>query len=336
MTRYISIGIAALCLAACTTEREPERYVGEQPIMTQQGTEMDGLLHLGTQLQDKFIRGFRFAGATLNGAPLVNLRLEKGELVAERNGVTLRNTALVNARLFAEAYNKSAHPLQTVDVEYQISGIVAEDAINDPTHTGNTFLYTLLQNVDNTGSWQPACPVDGSGRRVAIPLADIFNERGTRMPSVQWFTFGCTTAVIGKCYRLGYRPWVTGYGNLSIMHWTCTRVLRADYCGDGVPHTQNGKLINAWDVLSPPGPILAQGPTPPDMTFEAAFDQNGALCLSHERWSHNGTVDAAACPNRLRPPGQGTQPATVCDNVSQALMLSGGAARMFNESVMPP
>ena len=156
------------------------------------------------------------------------------------------------------------------------------------------------------------------------------------MPSAQWFTLGCTTGVIAKCYRLGYRPWVTGYGNLSIMHWTCTRVLRADYCGDGISHTQNGKQINAWDVLSPPGPILAHGPTPPNMVFEAAFDQNGALCLSHERWSHGGAVEAAACPNRLRPPGQSMQPETVCDNVSQALMQSGGAPRMFNESVMPP
>jgi hypothetical protein len=338
MTRYFVIRLAALCLAACSAELvpEPEPDVGEQPIMTQQGTAMDGLLLQGTQLQDKFIRGFRFSGATLNGAPLVNLRLVKGELLAEQNQVTLRGTALVNARLFAEAYNRNVHPPQTINVEYEITGIVAEDPIYDPTGTGNTYLYTLSQNVDNTGSWQPACPVDGSGRRIAIPLADTFNERGSRMPSALWFTFGCTTAVIAKCYRLGYRPWVSGYGNLAITHWTCTRLLRADYCGDGIPHTENGKLINAWDFLPPPGPILAQGPTPPGMTFEAAWDQNGALCLSHARWNKDGADLTAACSNRLRPPGQGMQVGTVCDNVAQALMMSGVAPRLFNESVIPP
>jgi hypothetical protein len=334
MTRYFVIRIAAVCLAACSAELE--RDVGEQPIMTQQGTQMDGLLLQGTQLQGKFIRGFRFSGATLNGAPLVNLRLVKGELIAEQNQVTLRGTALVNTHLFAEAYNRSVNPPPSIVVEYQITGIVPEDPIFDPTSTGNTFLYTLAQNVDNSGSWQPACPVDGSGGRAAIPLADTFNERGNRVPTALWFTLSCTTGAIAKCYRLGYRPWVTGYGALTTMHWTCTRVVRSDYCGDGVPHTQNGTFINAWDRLNPPGPIMAQGPTPPGMTFEAAWDQNGALCLSHTRWELGGSVAVAACPNRLRPPGAGMQPGTVCDNVAEALMLSGGGARMFNESVLTP
>jgi hypothetical protein len=333
MTRYTVIRIGALCLASCAAE--PARDIGEQPIMTQQGTEMSGLLLQGTQLQNKFIRGFRFSGATLNGAPLVNFRLEKGELIAQQGQVTLRGTALVNTRLFAEAYNRNVHPPQTVNVEYQITAIVAENPIYDPTHTGNTYLYTLSQNVDNTGSWQPACPADGSGARAAIALADTFNERGDQMSSAPWFTLGCTTGAIAKCYRLGYRPWVTGYGNLAIMHWTCTRLVRADYCGDGVSHTQNGLLVNAWDVLAPPGPILAKGPTPPEMTFEAAWNQNGALCLSHARWADHGVEDTAACPNRLRPPGQGMQPGTVCDNVAQALMMSGTAPRLFNESVIP-
>jgi hypothetical protein len=334
MTRYTSIRIAVLCLAACAAE--PGRDVGEQPIMTQQGTEMTGLLIQGTQLQGKFIRGFRFSGATLNGAPLVNFRLVKGELIAEQNQVTLRGTALVNTKLFAEAYNRNVNPPQTVSVEYQITGIVAENPINDPTHTGNTYLYTLSHNVDNTGSWQPACPADGSGARATIPLAPTYNERGDQMSLAPYFTLGCTTGVIAKCYRLGYRPWVTGYGNLAIMHWTCTRLTRADYCGDGVPHTENGKLINAWDNLPPPGPILVQGATPPEMTFEAAWGQNGALCLSHVRWDNEGAELTAACSNRLRPPGQGMQPGTVCDNVAEALMLSGMGPRMFNESVIPP
>jgi hypothetical protein len=333
MTRYI-IRVAALCLAACSPELAQE--VDEQAFMSQQGTELQGLVLLGTQLQGMTLQGFRFAGATLNGAALANLRLDKGELVAELNQVTLRGTALANAHLFADAQNPNVHPPRNAIVEYQITGIVAEDPIYDPTHTGATFLYTLAQNVDNTETWQPACPVDTDGRRAAIALADTWNERGDRNSSAPLFTFGCTTGAIAKCYRWGYRPWVTGFGNLAITHWTCTRLARADYCGDGVPHTQNGTLINLWDNLGAPGPIVARGPTPPGMTFEAAWDQHGALCLSHARWNAGGTVVAAACPNRLRPPGQGMQPGTVCDNIAEALMHSGGPGRLFNESVIPP
>jgi hypothetical protein len=335
MTRYIVIRVAALSLAACSADLA--RDVDEQLIMTQQGTELQGIVLQGTQVQGMTMQGFRFAGATLNGAALVNLRLDKGELVAEQNQVTVRGTALVNAHLFAEAQNRNAHPQQSAIVEYQITGIVAEDPIYDPTHTGGTLLYTLAQNVDNTGSWQPACPVDSDGRRVAIPLTGTWDDRGSRLASTLLFTLGCTTAVIAKCYRWGYRPWVAGYGNLVVTHWTCTRVARADYCGDGVSHTQDGTVINVWDNLGAPGPILAKGSTPPGMTFEAAWDQNGAVCLSHARWNSSGTVVAAACPNRLRPPGQETQSGTVCDSVAEALMQGGGTASlMFNESVVPP
>jgi len=330
MTRHVVIRIAALCLTACSAEAAQQ--VDEQPIMTQQGTELQGIVLQGTQVQGMTMRGFRFAGATLDGAALVNLRLDKGELVAERNTVTLRGTALLNAHLFAEAENRNVHPPQSAVVEYQITGVVAEDARYDPTQTGNTFLYTLAQNVDNTGSWQPACPVDSDGRRVAIPLADTWDERGTRMSSAPLFTLGCTTGAVAKCYRLGYRPWVTGYGNLMITHWTCTRVIRADYCGDGVSHTMNGTLVNLWDNLGAPGPIQPRGTTPVGMTFEAAWGQNGAVCFSHARWDLHGDVAAAACPNRLQPPGQGMKPGTVCDNVAESLMHGGGSARMFDES----
>jgi hypothetical protein len=159
----------------------------------------------------------------------------------------------------------------------------------------------------------------------------VWDDMGNRSSSGPLFTFGCTTGVIATCYRWGYRPWVTGYGNLTITHWTCTRLARADYCGDGVAHTVDGTLINVWDNLGAPGPILAQGSTPPGMSFEAAWDQNGALCFSHARWSLGGAVVAAACPNRLQPP-QDNQPGMVCDTALQA----GANALMFNESALHP
>ncbi|HMG21002.1 MAG TPA: ADYC domain-containing protein [Kofleriaceae bacterium] len=314
---------------------EPAPQARHQPIMQQQGTELQGIVQQGTQTQNMTLQGFKFAGATLNGAALSNFRLVKGELMAEQNQVTLRGTQLVNAQLVAEWRNGNAHPPQSATVTYKITGIVAEDPIYDPTQTGATFLYTLSQNIDNTGNWQPACPVDSDGRRAAIPLADTFDDHGGRNSSAPQFTLGCTTGAVAKCYRWGYRPWVTGYGNLMITHWTCTHVARSDYCGDGVSHTMTGTLINVWDNLGAPGPIQAQGATPPGMTFEAAWGQNGAICFSHARWSLGGAVVAAACPNRLMPPGPG-KPGTVCDNVAEALMQGGAGSRMFNESDLNP
>ena len=329
MTGYSGLWMMALGLAACTTE--PAGQAVQQPVMQQQAAELQGIVQQGSQTLNMTLQGFKFAGATLNGAALANFRLDKGELIAEQNGVTLRGAQLVNAQLVAEWQNKNVHPPQTATVTYKITGIVPEDAIHDPTQTGATFLYSLSQNVDGTGNWQPACPVDSDGRRAAIPLADTWDEKGGRNSSAPQFTLGCTTGAIAECYRWGYRPWVTGYGNLTITHWTCTRLSRADYCGDGVSHTINGTLINVWDNLGAPGPIQAQGTTPPGMTFEAAWGQNGAICFSHARWSLGGSVAAAACPNRLMPPGQG-QSGNTCDNALQG----GGSSRMFNESSLNP
>jgi ADYC domain-containing protein len=327
MTGYDAKWIFVLCLSACTPD-VAERAV-QQPYMTPQSNTLQGIVLHGTQTQGMTMQGFRFAGATLGGAALGNFQLENGELMGEQNGVTVRGTALVNAHLFAELQNKNVHPPANAVVEYRITGIVPEDAVNDPTQTGATFLYTLEENVDGAGSWQAACPVDHDGRRVAIPLADVWDDNGNRNSSAPLFTLGCTTGSIAGCYRLGYRPWITGFGNLKITHWTCTRLERADYCGDGVSHTIDGTLINLWDNLGAPGPIRAQGTTPPGMSFEAAWDQNGALCFSHARWTLGGEVAAAACPNKLKPP-RNNQPGTVCDNALQG----GGNSRMFNESAL--
>jgi len=323
------LGITAISMSACSVE--PPRQVDDQPLMQMQSSTLQGILMQGNVVHDMAMRGFRFAGATRNGAALANFHLEKGELVGEQGGVTLRNTALVNTHLFAEAENKTAHT--SAVIEYRITGIVAENTIYDPTHSGNTFLYTLEQNVDNTGNWQPACAADHEGRNATIPLADIWDDNGNRNSSGPLFTLACTTSSIGECYRWGYRPWVTNYMNLRIMHWACTRVSRADYCGDGKKHTLDGTMINVWDNLPLPGPLQARGMTPQGMTFEAAWDQTGALCLSHARWASSiGSEIAVECPNKLHPPGQGAP--SVCDDVAQGTAVPGSPTRLFNESAI--
>jgi len=313
-----------LCVASCAVEREPERLVIDQPIMQNQGSQLQGVVLLGSQLQDKTLRGFQLSGATLSGVALSNLHLEKGELVADQG----RGTALVNAHLTGQVQT-AAGAITLVD--YQITAIEAEQAVYDPTSTGNTYLYALAQNVDGTGTYQAACGADQDGRHAAIAMTAIWDSHGNRVESSTLFTFGCTTGAVAKCYRWGYRPWVTGYGDLVATHWACTRLARADYCGNGTSHTRDGTLINVWDNLPAPGPIQAHGAPPLGMLFEAGWSTNGAVCLSHTRWLLNGPVIALGCPDRLIAPGLLLLGGTVCDTVAQALGQST-SARLFDES----
>jgi hypothetical protein len=326
---------AALCAVLCACGIEPpaaETDTVAQAGMNMQGMNMQGMNMQGMNMQGMTMQGMRLDGATMSGDALTNVRVEKGEVVAERGGTTLRGTQLVGAHLHADVRDLAATPPTTATVEYQITAVQPEDAKYDPTKTGKTFLYTLEQWVPDTGAWQPACPADTDGRRVAIPLAATWDEHGDRIPPGPRFTLGCTTGVIAKCYRWGYRPWVTGYGDLTTMHWTCTRLARADYCGNGIPHTHEGTVVNVWDTLPPPGPIQRHGlVTPLGMLFEAGWNTGGAVCLSHARWLlDDGAALAALCPDRLVPPGL---LGTVCDTVGDALDYDQDAM-MFNEAYL--
>jgi hypothetical protein len=323
------IWVAALAMAAC----DPEVAVTTQAIdMPNQGRELQGVQLQGNQLKGMAMVGFQFAGATQNGAPLTNVRVEHGELVAEQGGTTLHGDSLVGAHLIAQFRNIKSNPQTTATAEYRITAVAEENTeLYDPTGTGGTYLYTLEQNVDGTDDWQPACKVDNDGNRAAIPLTAIWNEHGDRVGSSTRFTFGCTTGVIAKCYRWGYRPWVTGYGDLATTHEACTRMARADYCGNGKPHTQEGTIINFWDKIPSPGPIEPHQPPSLGMLFEAGWSATGAVCLSHGRWLLGGPIIALGCPDRLIAPGLLVLNATVCDTVAQALGQDV-SSRVFNES----
>lgn len=322
----LTLGVAfGVALVGCNVV---EISTTEQAGENLQGENLQGENLQGENLQGMTMQGIRLSGATLSGVALTNVRVDRGELVAQRGPDTLRGTSLEGAHFLADARDLAAS-LPAV-VEYRITRIEPERSQYDPTKTGHTFLYTLEQWVSDTGSWQPGCPADDDGRKVAIPLAAVWDERGDRSVSTTRFTFGCTTGVIAKCYRWGYRPWVTGYGDLVAMHWTCTRLARADYCGNGVPNTHDGTLINVWDTLPPPGPIQRHGLLPPaGMLFEAGWNTSGAVCLSHARWLlDDGPAIAALCPQRLVPPGLGQ---TVCDSLADVAGYDANA-RMFNES----
>jgi hypothetical protein len=341
MTRlYVCWAMVGVLSACGTVETAATQQAGTEMQGTEmQGTEMQGTEMQGTEMQGMAMQGIRLHGATLAGQGLHNVRVSRGEVLADRGSTTLGGTSLVGAHFFADARNIKVDPPTSVVLEYRITAIEPEAPQYDPTHTGHTFLYTLEQYVEDDQTWQPACPVDTDERRVAIPLAAVWDERGDRSVSNQWFTFGCTTGVIAKCYRWGYRPWVTSHGDLVPYHQTCTRLARADYCGVGRSFTNDKTEINVWDRLQPP--IQSHGGLlpPPEMSFEAGWGPNGAVCLSHSRWLlKDVALLLQVCPDKLIPPG--LLGGTVCDTIPDVLGFDSNAllfdeARLTN-GILPP
>lgn len=286
------------------------------------GSQLNGSQLNGSQLNGMTLLGFLFDGATQDSVGLTNLRVDKGELIAEQGATTLRGSAFIGTRIQATARNLANQTSATVT--YRITNVQPETGY-DPTNTGSTFLYTIEYWNTTTSAWEAGCPQDPNGQRYAIPVSAEWDETGTRSDSSTMFTLACTSGVIAKCYRWGYRPWVTGYGDLSTMHYACTRLARADFCGNGVSHTTDGTLINVWDSL--PTPIQTHDAIQ-GMEFDSGWDTTGATCLSDARWSVSGAAISSQCPGKLPAPGSG---GTACNSASAATSQKPSTL-MFKES----
>jgi hypothetical protein len=151
--------------------------------------------------------------------------------------------------------------------------------------------------------WYPLCVLDADGNRmsaVAVPgrwnLWQGVPNGGDRINDRASFTLGCVEDAVGKCVRLGYEPWQTRsvcsgsrcqQADLSDWHQACTRMVRADYCGDGTSHTVDGTMINVYDGL---GIQIDDEP----WFFEAEWVSDGARCVTHQRVVDLTTVPGCA------------------------------------------
>ena len=178
-------------------------------------------------------------------------------------------------------------------LQFRIDSVMADPGDRE----GDVWLYGV--SVQDTGSdaWRPYCLPDAEGRSAAIPVPGSWSMNGDPLPSSGLITLACTSGAIGKCIRFGYKPWKTRDGrSLQPYHAACIRMVRADYCGDGRPHTVDGTAIDIWDGLG----IQAREQTEsrPEV-FEAAWGPAGAVYLNVPRWSDDVTDILADCPAHL-------------------------------------
>jgi ADYC domain len=177
---------------------------------------------------------------------------------------------------------------------------------------GEVVLYGLSQQAPD-GSWSALCEPDPDGRRLGFPLAGAFTPDGRHVEAPGRFLVTCTGGAEGKCVRFGYKPWGTAPDGSSLAPYyqACVRMVRADYCGDGVGHTKNGTPIDLFDRVGIQTDEPAAG-----MTLEAAFGPQGAVCVRHTRWRELVDLDAlrAQCPRLAGRLGE------ACDETAPALL----------------
>ena len=216
--------------------------------------------------------GVSFAGITIATTAINSVAVSDGSFT----GVRATDGAVLSGSAFKDASLKG----QLSDLSY--IDLHIDDIVHDDTY--NVDWYMISMSVDNGFSWGPLCP-NGAG---AIPLANLWSQTAQRINDPTLFTFACDNAALAKCFKWRYDPnkfqqECDGQGNcksqsLADWHQACTRLVTADYCGDGVPHTRTGTPIDIYDNLNIEERAGTLGST------EADWAIDGAHCIRHTRW----------------------------------------------------
>jgi ADYC domain-containing protein/pentapeptide repeat protein len=180
----------------------------------------------GVSLNGVSLNGVSLNGVSLNGVSLNGVSLD---------GASLDGVALSGSTWTGTLSNGAALPLR-------IDGVTTGTGTN-----ADVAMYTV--SYQNDSGWSPLCGVDAVGAPVqALAVPGEWNTQqgvpGGGAYSPDNFTFACRFKTIAKCVEMGYKPW-SGY---SIELQSCVRLLRADYCGDGTPNTQNGTTLDLYDA----------------------------------------------------------------------------------------
>ncbi|HEX8819152.1 MAG TPA: ADYC domain-containing protein [Archangium sp.] len=222
----------------------------------------------------------------LGGAALKGVRIEDGRLVAP----SLAPEGLAGALLQGTA--SDGQP-----VEVALCG--AEPSPDDAT----MFWYRIEVWNAESASWENPCVATN---RVSSPRAlavrGVWDETGARQDKPGKFTFACENGAIAKCADWGYKPWAKKDGrSLADLHQACTRMTRADYCGDGRSHTREDNIIDMYDGLQLLTRTTEASATwnPSQASFEAAWTPDGASCLARTRDGEALETILAQCPGRF-------------------------------------
>ena len=309
MAKRISVSILVLSFSCLCL------YAGVAPQgMTMNGGTINALTFNGTAyngawLNGAFLNGMTINALTMQGANLQGTSLE-GTLIVEgveqhrmplayRIGDETYNTSLAGLLLDGKLSDGRTIQLRVEDVEQDTTETLFSDA--RLKSNSDVFLYTVSFYDPAHYVWRELCP----GDHKATFLSGSWNPAGDWNPSDDIFTIACTSGVLAKCTRWGYKPWVVATTrenqevSLRELFLACTRAARADYCGNGVPYTKDGTMIDLWDTYGFVSKV-DESQVNPAFSAEACFGTGGAGCLEKVRYeSLTPECDEAQRPTRF-------------------------------------
>ena len=270
-TIFTAILAASALSVGCTSpDAEDSENVADaaEALTVENGHQMNG-----TYLNGSFLNGVRYNGVRYNGVRYNGVRYNG----VRYNGTALEGT-LENTSILVTDVGFAGSDLDAVlgdgsDANIHIASISTTDV-------PGMLAYEITAGGDN---------VCGSSGAKALLLPGNWNYAtgGLDSQDANYFTVACRGAAIAKCAEWGYHDldeWSETDGSTTqhvagtYFHEACVRMVRADYCGDGHSHTQNGTAIDVYDVAGIQTPDSS-------MALEAEWSASGAKCVKHVRWT---------------------------------------------------
>jgi hypothetical protein len=231
----------------------------------------------------------------LEGKDVHGVAVDAGHLVASGGAAAPGGVAGTAEALVGAVFQGQASDGKPVEVA--LCG--AEPAAEDP----EMVWYRVEYWNERTQEWENPCAATAEVPQPrALAVHGVWDEQGGRRKRAGQFTFACEVGAIAKCIRWGYKPWEKKNGvQLADHHQACTRMARADYCGNGRSHTTMGNLIDMYDQagVQQRATTPVAGWDPAQASFEAAWTTEGAYCLEHTRDGRARETILAECPDRF-------------------------------------
>jgi len=234
------------------------------------GVGLHGVSPDGVPLSGIALQGVSTRRMSIGGMSIRRMSIDGSELTGIVGDEVLGGDEMVGTEMSGILSDGRALPMRIESAEI-LSGA-----------SGDIWAYGVSY-AQADGSWTPLC---GSGS--AIALTGIWNLAagvaggGAWSASSSAFTFGCRGAALAECVELGYQPWASVSSTpLRDHHQACTRMIRADYCGDGTAWTEPGVQINLYDSLG----IQSDSTS---WRTDAEWLPDGARCIARMRDFRNG------------------------------------------------
>lgn len=207
-----------------------------------------------------------------SGTVAAGIELEKTTIIGYSGGV----------KLTGGSFNEAIIPATLNDISTTVK-------IKGYSSSGIPDVNYYQIQIEKDGGYKDMCKSN-----LAIAVAGTWDRSGAYTPpgtgAGYVFTFACTGSAITKCIDqpgTQYKPWLsTPYNTVERdLHVACTRMMRADYCGDGQSHTSAGVWITFKDKSKHPTYVSSSPPGGGALVwqFEAVWSTAGAECVYNPR-----------------------------------------------------